>query len=363
MNPMRSSLLAAAILTPMVINPAQAADKDLKLVATKIGAALSIDGTMEAVWQQTTPLLVEINEQPYEPNNGYGGFKRSEVEMRALYDDQHLYMVMRWADPTLSLARFPWEKQADGSWKVLKNLDSTLHENTYYEDKFAIYWNISEKGFAKKGCDKSCHMAEKGILEGVKDSSAGRHYTLGGYLDEWHWKSTRTDINFQIDDGYVDDEHETNGKWGRHPDHKAGGGYWYNQKKEYKDAPSADLPVWMSERTAAVASSNPIYHILDSEKMPFEDRFKPGDRLPNIVTAPLQGSQGDVTAKGHWESGYWTLEIKRKLVTDSAAERPYEDLQFDDLGKSYLFAVTAFDNSQIAHVYHKGSIKLTFAKP
>ncbi len=37
-----------------------------------------------------------------------------------------------------------------------------------------------------------------------------------------------------------------------------------------------------------------------------------------------------------------------------------QDVQFSDLKKSYFFAVSAFDNSQINHVYHDGAIELKF---
>jgi hypothetical protein len=41
-----------------------------------------------------------------------------------------------------------------------------------------------------------------------------------------------------------------------------------------------------------------------------------GDRLPGVLmTAGATGSLADVTAKGVWKDGFWTLELKRKLDT------------------------------------------------
>lgn len=351
MDKLLSSLCMVPLVASVAVCSAEAADKKPVLTASFTDSDIIIDGVEDSRWANTEAVSILLNEMPYEPNNGYEGIKKTTVEISALYDADNLYMKFVWDDPTLSLARFPWQKQSDGQWKVLKNLDSTLHENTYYEDKFAVYWNISERGFAKKGCDKSCHMAEKGLLEGVKEISAGRHYTLGGHLDEWHWKSTRTNVNYQMDDGYLDSEHETNKKWGRHPDPKTGGGYYYNVKK------GSAFPIWMSQQAKKAASNNPKYHIVDSDKEPFVDDFKVGDILPGIVTAPFEGSRADVEAKGHWQDGRWTLEVRRKLVTEDSPEM---DIQFTDLNKAYRFGVTAFDNSQIAHIYHKGSIKLVF---
>ncbi len=346
---------AVSIITLLLVSQASFAAKKHTLVAVKSTSTPVIDGQNEQSWQQAEPIKVLLDEQPYEPNNGYNGALKTTVAIQAMYDAEYLYMKFVWKDDHVSLARFPWEKQADGSWKHLKNLDSTLHENTYYEDKLAVYWNISEKGFKKKGCDKSCHLIEdNGLLEGVKDTSSGRHYTKAGYLDEWHWKATRTDVNYQMDDGYLDSEHETNKKWGRHTDEKTGGGYYNNVNKDNKSQPA-----WMSVKTRDAAGTDPIYYLVHDEKIDFEDTFSAGDRLPGIVTAPFEGSRGDVIAKGHWIDNEWTLEVKRKLITEDSPER---DIQFNNTEKPYFFGVTTFDNSQIAHLHHTGSLKLIFQK-
>ncbi|KGJ95935.1 ethylbenzene dehydrogenase-related protein [Colwellia psychrerythraea] len=311
---------------------------------------INIDGKKDAHWNLVKPLTVKLNELPYEPNNGYLGLKETSIEISSLYDSEYVYFLFRWYDPTISLARFPWEKSQNGSWIKLSNLDHTLHENTYYEDKLAIYWDINERGFIKKGCDKSCHMQEEGMLEGIKDTSSGRHYTKndGETIDEWHWKATRTNSLKQMDDGYVDNEHETNNKWGRHIDNPHSGGYYANKNK-------TNMPAWMN---GPEVKPSPDW-ILDSKKVPFVDTFKAGDRIGGIVIAPFEQARADVTARGIWFDDHWQLEIKRKRIThhqDSATQ----DVQFDNLHKAYYFGVTAFDNSQINHLYHKKSIKLIF---
>ena len=327
--------------------------KKLTIESVMTPTPISIDGEIEPAWQRAKPLSIILNELPYKPNNGYKGLKETTIQVRSLYDDEYIYLLYRWYDPTKDLARFPWEKQKDGSWQHLSNKDSTLHENTYYEDKLAIYWDINERGFIKKGCDKSCHMVENGLLEGIKDTSSGRHYTKkdSETIDEWQWKSIRTNPNNQIDDGFVDNEHETNGKWGRKADEKTAGGYYNNVDKNDK----TKKPGWMNGKTSAPAP----YWVLETSKVPFKDTFKPGDRIGGIVTALIKGSRGDVEAKGVWQDDHWQLEVKRKLVTHHALSAR-QDVQFNDLNKAYYFGVTAFDNSQINHLYHKKSVKLTF---
>ena len=81
--------------------------------------------------------------------------------------------------------------------------------------------------------------------------------------------------------------------------------------------------------------------------------------MPGIVVAPFDGSRGDIAAKGVWKNGVWTVEIRRKLVTTGDKVKE-QDVQFDDLKKTYYFGVSVFDNTAINHTYHEGVHRLTF---
>lgn len=349
---MKRELLACAVAGVIGYTTSTAAAAGFSLAAVKTNRAITVDGERDEAWGAATPFTVTVDETPYKPSNGYAGISATEVELRALYDDSHLYLLVSWEDPTESLARFPWVKQADGSWRQQKSKDSTGHDNTFYEDKLAILWNINERGFAKKGCDRSCHIAENGQIEGIEDSSAGRHFTNapGETLDAWHWKGVRSNPNSQMDDQFFNSDRMPKSKsWGRHSDVKSGGGYYDNRN----DAGTA--PAWMP----AEPSATPRYWLLESEKTAFVDAFEPGAILPGVVTRPFQGPRADVSAKGVWREGRWTLEIRRRLVTEGEKSAVH-DVQFNDLGKRYHFGVTVFDNSQINHLYHKKPIELTF---
>ncbi len=338
-------ILVTALLSMVWVCSAQA----LEMSATKTDTPPSINGEEDSVWSKASPLTLSLNELPYKPIPAYEGIIETEATLKALYDDQYLYFLVQWQDPTKSLERFPWVKQQDGSWKQQKVLDQTGHDNTYYEDKFAFLWNINQKGFAKKGCDKSCHMAENGVLEGVKDTSAGRHYTAkDSFIDIWHWKSARTNPVFQVDDQYINSDHNQNKGWGRHSDEKTAGGYKNNVNKD------KSAPAYMNS-----TPSDDKYWVLTDNKTEFQDHFKPGDIVGGMVLEASQGSRGDITGHGQWNNGVWTLEIKRQLVTnwDNSST---QDVQFNDLSKVYHFGVTAFDNAQINHLFHKKPIKLTF---
>jgi hypothetical protein len=343
-------LVLTASITFLLAGPALAQPS---LVSLKTDKAPVIDGAVDTAWERAPAFKIKLDKTVYEPSNGFKGVTKTTVTLRSMYDKEHVYFLVRYDDPTQSLARAPWVKQPDGSWKRSENKDSTGHENTYYEDKFGLIWNINTAGFEKKGCDAACHKARGGKNAGSEDTSPGRMYTdkPGETIDMWHWKSVRTNPVGQIDDQYVDDtkDPKKNANWGRKNDTKTGGGYEDNVNKE------KTRPLFMSKTPGA----NGKYWMLASDKTEFVDTFKPGDIVPSMIVEPFIGSRADIEAKGAWKDGVWTIEIKRKLVTtgDKAKE---QDIQFDDLKKPYYFGVAVFDNTAINHVYHEGVHKLIF---
>jgi Ethylbenzene dehydrogenase len=337
----------------IITTPVMAQEEHMKLVSVKTQTPIVLDAVAEEEWNKAESLDVKLDGLPYQPSNGYEGIKETTVKIKSMYDDEYIYFYLQYADPTQSFARFPWEKQADGSWKQLENKDSTGHENTYYEDKLGMYWEINARGFKKKGCAVSCHMTENGMNNGLADTSAGRKYTneMGETIDMWHWKSVRTGTLGMMDDQFVDhtNDPKQNKNWGRKGDDKLGGGYKNNHNG------SKSGPAYMN----SPASEEDKYWILPRTKTQFVDTFKTGDIVPGIEIVPFKGSRADISAKSTWKNGQWTLEIKRALIT-TGENADIQDIQFSDLRKAYYFGLAVFDNTQINHLYHKGAVELNF---
>jgi hypothetical protein len=320
------------------------------VTSVKVAAPIVIDGASEAAWEQAAPMKLTLDKTPYKPE-GFAGITQTEITMRSAYDAENVYFLVQYKDPTRSLARFPWVKQEDGSWKQMQKPDSSGHENTYFEDKFAIIWDIKTKGFAKLGCAVVCHMSVGGKVNGIADSSPGRKYTSkpGETVDLWSWEGVHGNADGQFDDMFINDNTPPDATdWGRRADANSGGGSVDN----VNDAKNG--PAFMSAKPEA---DKPW--IADDQKIPFVDTFKAGDSIPSQIAKPHTGSQADITCASTWADGMWTIEFKRKLVTtgDKAAE---QDVQFSDLTKAYSFGVAVFDNTQVNHMYHGGSPKLTF---
>jgi len=347
---MKSSILAVSIAVALAAVPvsfAQAKNKTLDSIKTT--SEITIDGQTDAAWNNAKTTKIKLKKLPYKPNNGYDGIKKTTVKIKSLYDDEYVYFLITYDDPTKSIDRFPWVKQSDNSWKQLSNKDSTGHDNTYYEDKFAVFWDINADGFAEKGCNAACHRAEDGKIAGRKDKNPARKFTNEGqFIDMWHWKGVRTGAHDQLDDQYVDSntDPKANKGWGRKGDDKTGGGYVNN----IKDGQPAFI-------APTLAADTLLIH--EAEKQPFSANYNASDRIPGLTGAPFTGSRGDVKVGAIWKDGVWTLEMKRKLVT-AGSNTETQDVQFKDLKKSYPFGVAVFDNSQINHIFHRGAIDLNF---
>lgn len=341
------TLVGAGCLVALLAAQASAVEG---LVSVKVAAPIAIDGTIEAAWEQAPALKLTLDKTPYKPE-GFAGITQTEITMRSAYDAENIYFVVQYKDPTKSLARLPWVKQADGSWKQMKKADATGHENANWEDKFAILWDINTKGFPKLGCAVVCHMSVGGKVNGVADASAGRKYTAkpGETVDLWSWEGVHGSASGQFDDMFINDNNPPDAAdWGRRADANSGGGYVDNLNE------AKNGPAFMSGKPDA---DKPW--IADDAKVPFVDTFKPGDSIPSVLVKPHTGSRADITCASKYADGAWTIEFKRKLVTagDKAAE---QDVQFSDLAKAYPFGVAVFDNTEINHMYHGGAPKLTF---
>jgi hypothetical protein len=292
---------------------------------------------MEDVWADAPEVTVPVA----------GGANNSspEVSMRSVYENDMVYFLFKWADPTESTVRFPWKKQSDGTWKQLVSPDNAGgDENTYYEDKFAVIWNINDSiaGFNQAGCTLTCHAGEAG-------KPFGNKYTTnpGERGDIWHWKGVRTNPVGQLDDQYVDDTRynaDTAPEAGRHGDPATGGGYTNNT------AAGTDVPAFTSPTQPGA------YWILDDEKMPFVDTYDKGDEIAGIVVSKRLGDRGDISGKGVYADGGWTLEIAR--LRDTGSEF---DVQFTDPSAEYFFGVASFDNAQVRHSWQTGVSALSFA--
>jgi len=343
-SPIPIALAAAAFALAACSTPESPAPVNT-LVVARAAAAPTLDGDAnDAAWAAAVPLTVHLS--------GGMNFRNGETTaaLKSVVVGDTIYFLLQYADPTNSVQRGPFRKQADGSWTKLKDpKDAGGDDNVYYEDKWSLMWNINDSiaGFNQNGCAVMCHAGEPGKPYGNKYTSKD-----GELADMWHMKGSRNGVFGQVDDQYVDAtrfDAKTNPNAGRKgdpggPDYKAFN--LVNGKPEFMN------------KDGKAANAGGTYYIKDGDQVAFDDsRFKAGDEVSSYIVYPLKGDRGDIKVAYRWQNGAYTYEFARKLTTGSKF-----DVQFSDLNKTYYFGLAAFDNAQVRHALSYEVQKLVFAK-
>jgi hypothetical protein len=339
------SLVIATSLLGACVTQEEAVAPNL-LVAAKVATPPVLDGDAgDAAWAAAKPITVALTGGM----NFADGKGETTATLKAVYSGDRVYFLVQYADPTHSVRRGPFQKQADGSWKKLKDPnDKGGDDNVYYEDKWAMIWNINDSivNFDKKGCAVACHLGEGKPFGNKYLSSPGQ---MG---DMWHMKGSRTAPLGKVDDQYLDHtryDPKTAPNAGRKSD--PGG-------PEYKalDLVNGRPPVMNKDGLPANAGGT--YYIVDGNQVAFDDsRFKPGDEVASFYIYPLKGDRADINVAKRWSAGLHTSEVSRKLTTGSKF-----DVQFSDLNARYGFGFAAFDNAQVQHASGDEPLYLRFAK-
>ncbi|MHC4816556.1 MAG: ethylbenzene dehydrogenase-related protein, partial [Planctomycetota bacterium] len=262
-------------------------------LATLGEAAPAIDGdASDAAW--TAAPVSSLGFGPQSGDNGVTG-----ATVQAAYLDEFIYFRVTWTDPTATenIHRKRWTY--DGAmWS----------RNSENEDRLYFMFDINgatgtatagsmagtTTPFQNNGCAMSCHG------DGVMRTDFGR-------VDTWHWKATRTDPS-----GYLDDKHmvaASPSDDGRKPDQGAAA-YFDNLNGVGTE------PAYRSAR-GFQASPDFLFMLADesdfAEAKTNDAGFAAGDFLPGYVQRFPRNSRADVTTRGVFQSGQWTVEFCRAL--------------------------------------------------
>lgn len=324
-----------------------------------INQRIQINGRAdEPSWQQATPITVFTH--------GGANFENGStpITLKALHNGAELFMHVEWDDPNESLTHLPLYKTQAG-WKIQQNGFHTFNETQYYEDKLAII--IAENcDFAAAG---TAHLGPQPLPDKPRHwSGQGYHYSDNRIVDLWHWKAVRTNHMRLMDDNYIgepDIVRAGNRRYsaGYKTDARESGAYkmnwkWYSPGNvEPKRLPVKEqwLKPYQPGGDIKQAEVPWVMPWFDGE--PYRksiDTYPAGTVLPSILYTSnrFEGDRAQVHAFATWQAGKWSLELFRKLNTDSDNDIPIQD--------GVCLWVAAFDRSQIAHTRHVRPVKLRF---
>ncbi len=328
-------MMVGAALMIAVPGPAMAQDNVLKAYWTNLDVTL--DGmTTDAAWSTAIPSHVQATR-----------LSPISVEMRALYDEQYLYMAFKWEDQSWSVNPNQW-LYTGGNWTPIPNK----------EDSLSLLWNtdmaIDGFGQNKQGCSAACHSD---MFKTQSADEAG---------DLWKWSAARTNPSVQVPDvGWMDDlsladngivaDSFTGKVWDQNSI------YAHDGDDDTVPYTPGDLPKWMEGN----APPNPdpednfLFRGFEQEILNFHD-FEDGTQLPGyLLSRPSAGQdRADIQAKGVYDgtNKVWSVEICRELDTGNTG-----DVAFTDLLAEYEFGLAVFDNQAGGKDTHYKSELVTLA--
>ncbi len=293
------------------------------LVSYPVSTAPVIDGSgSDAVWAEAQETVIKVDP---------AGLKAFNFTMKSVYTPDTAYFLVQYPDNTMDVNRSAWA--FDPATKIWSRLADDFGD----EDEFGFWWNMTMPDYAAKGCTQACHL-DKMLAP------------TGTTADDWRWNAARSDPMMWGRDFYMTDN----------PDADPVGGFTKDEGFEvnrgYEDnvqtVDGVEIPAYWKPFSGAggVSVGNPLF-LLQAEidagiakKIVGVDKTgvltdETGATVPlwvhipgRILSAPAGPSWNDITAKGMWLNGVWTVELSRKLVTGHA-----DDLDFKDLTATYYF--------------------------
>jgi hypothetical protein len=281
-----------------------------------------IDGKeLEDSWTKAVEVPVDVS---------FGSV--TDASVKSIYTDRDVYIRVRWQDRTENREHKPW---------VWNSKSGSYVQGSEEEDSIILSFEA--------GC------------EWFPSFLAGYDYDF----DAWQWLAARSDPLGQALDlsGSVKDAKLPNSVayQSRHTDavwnlkfidenddrfHKL----WYELDRQYMLWSTIDTVYYLErmDGRSAVQFAEPL-------PAPEAAPDDPTLHFPSARPIELSGNAGEVSAKGHWQNGYWTVEFRRKLLSEGGASW---DAQFDRLSQ---FSIHLFDStSRIDQSSESGALYLQF---
>jgi len=270
-----------------------------------------IDGLeQESAWDQAEDVEVPL---------AYGSV--DVASLKVVYTDEKVFFRVRWADATENREHHPW------------------------------IWNPAEKKYVAGS------EVEDSVLLSFEAGCEWQPSFLAGYIfdfDGWHWLAARSDPLGQALDlyGNVQDQGLKNSqliKYQSRVDQDTWNMKFVENANPNLFADWDDLdrvymlqPVTDEIFVQKVPDGRNPPPFVKQVAAPSEEPF-PRDAaraVPQFLPVELPDGAGEVSAKGHWEDGYWTVEFSRVRVT------PAMTLNDTVFNRMVQFSVHVFDQKE-----------------
>jgi hypothetical protein len=314
----------------------------VELVAVVASSPPLIDGSADdPLWSLAPPLQLSLTQ--VEPSSS--DRRTFSATLRAAVDNEFLYLLVEVFDPTPhetpNFFRFRGGNPAsEANWTL----------TTEGQDGFALMFPIGApqnvrgdragETFQTVGCAVACHTAA------TTNAYEGGSYPTYGRIDLWYWKAGTTNPQ-----GFADDYVAEGRDGSSFPEERRGdGGNAFEEPNFPPQGTGPMLPISMAGGNNG--GLDPRRFLWQPTSVPFNPQapnpatgraWSAGDGVPGWALRAQDrpfASRGDIAARGRYENGRWTIELRRRLNTGNP----------DDVvlarGSSVPFSLAYFDNSR-----------------
>jgi hypothetical protein len=271
-------------------------------------ANITLDGMDdEAEWATAKEVSLSLD---------YGNVDNALV--KAVYTDEEVYIRVRWQDDSEDRDHHPWVWDPETEQYIA---------GPQVEDSVLLSFEA--------GCEWSPSL-------------------LSGYIydfDGWHWMAARTDPVSQARDLYGSSLDQNNGPGQRATEYpsRTTTNVWNVKFDDYMGELSHQSWSELDRRYLFMPVKQNIFLQAEPDKLepaeydvripaPLTPPEDENQSFPQYTAVQLEGDAGEVSAKGHWQDGYWTVEFHRSLRTPSTT---LTDTVFSRLTQ---FSIHVFDS-------------------
>jgi len=297
-----------------------------------------IDGqALENAWNMALETKVstwQLDDGPPQPG--------TEVFIRAVYDDSHIYFTFRWLDNIRQDRMGQW-LFSSGRWRAKVD----------WPDALALHWQATElvEDFRQGGCAVACHSTGR-----FRDFPRMATRQEGAVVDEWYWNAFTAERAGRPGDGFLD--HRVRFvpqgsltpafRWA-HPEIAAAHGS--DASGERMPEIVGGIPLILNAKETEGQPPHPRFYMEGGHQVPLQlsNIGNPANKSFPLYesgipeggdSADIRGHAADIRGHASWSNGYWTLELSRALRTPSK-----RDVRLDLPEKSHSFGLAVWDGA------------------
>ena len=247
-----------------------------------------------------------------------------EATVKALYTDDEVFIQVRWPDATENRQHHPW------------------------------VWNPDEQRYVSgPQVEDSVFLSFEG---GCEWASLMQGYVFD--FDGWNWLAARSDPVGQAwdMDGTVQDQMIPGLNFDAYPSRKSGMDWnvkfverndhsvlnddWDDLKRMYFYRRAGET-VYIRSEPDGTGKRNLALQLAP----PTEPPVDPALTFPQFKAVRLEGDAGEVSAKGQWKDGYWTVEFSRSLITPADTTTDWVFVRLSQFSIFVFDGVERFDQT------------------